>query len=49
MLNRLRRLVILAIVILSLAESLACAGWKGGIIGRDMGDISLSPRLKVRK
>jgi len=35
--NRLGRTVILAIVILSFAESLAFAGWKGGIVGRDMG------------
>jgi hypothetical protein len=39
MLNRLRRPVILAIVILSLAESLAFAGWKAGVVGRDMGGV----------
>jgi hypothetical protein len=37
MLNRLRRRIMLAIVIVSLAESLAFAGWKGAIVGRDMG------------
>jgi hypothetical protein len=37
MLNRVRRLINLAIAILSLADSLAFAGWKGAIVGRDTG------------
>lgn len=37
MLNCLRLPVILAIVILSFADSIAFAGWKGAIVGRDLG------------